>query len=74
LEISYNRGGNLGDKISLQFKEKVNALNQQNAIIYSHYTHTNICIRHYGIVYHNKVKMVLLILWFFGMSFFVLGA
>jgi len=73
MEIPYNRGGIVGDKISLQCKANVNAFNQHNTIIRSHYTHTNICARHCAIIHYNKVEVLLFILWFFGMCFFILG-
>ena len=60
--MHYYRRIIVDDNISLQYKLKVNALNQKNRIIYSHYTHLNICARHWAIIHHDKVQ------WFFILS------
>jgi len=76
-DIGNYRHGILGGKISDQCTRYVNSLNPtpsppQNTITSNHYTHTNICARHWAIIRHKKDKVVPFILWYFRLCFFIL--
>jgi hypothetical protein len=74
VQINYYRRGSLGNKISGQCKQYVTSVIQQNTIIYTHYTNTNISFRYWKIIYYTKGTVILFIFWSFGSVLLYFGS